>query len=282
MFGRRGGRHGRGGPPRPDMGGRSNESGVDLAYLVDDLELSDEDRAEMDKRLADYEATANDGFRRQYESALHLRREIEKLRAQRARTAGAGDDRPRDRDAMRARWESYRRLQENEGRQASEDRKFMVDLNRGILAALAEALPEPQAEALKEAYNHAAFPTVYDDPQGAGRFLATALKLRDLDEQQRSGIDAIITEYRPAYRRLADQIAEIYAVSDDSTGGFDRERMRTYMERRNRLEVLDFERQELNAKALRQLREVLTDEQEARLRLPSEVARSADEDDRSL
>ena len=49
MFGRGGGRHGRGGMPRPGLGGRSNESGVDLPYLVEKLELGDEDRAETDK-----------------------------------------------------------------------------------------------------------------------------------------------------------------------------------------------------------------------------------------
>ncbi|MHC4217458.1 MAG: hypothetical protein ACYSU7_03290 [Planctomycetota bacterium] len=282
MFGRRGGRHGRGGPPRMDVGGQTNESGVDLARLTDSLELEGKDRAKVDTLLADYEAGANDGFRRQYESALHLRREVEKLRAQRVRPAGDGERRERDREAMRSRWESFRRLQENEGSKADEDRKFMVELNRATLAALTEALPQEPADALQDAYQHAAFPSIYDDPDGAGRFLATALQLRDLDDNQRAGIDAIIGEYHPAYRELAGKIAEIHAASEDTPGGFDRERWRTYQERRNRIEVLNFERDELNAKALRKLREVLTDEQQARLRLPSEVARNADNDGRSL
>jgi hypothetical protein len=275
MFGGRRGRrraHGRGGPWGPDMGGGSYESGVDLSYLVEQLELGDEDRAKTNKLLADYEAQAVDGFRRQYESFLGLRREVEKLRAQQVRPAGDGQRRERDREAMRARWESFRRLQENEGRKASEDRKFMVDLNRATLATLYEALPEEAAGALKEAYQHDAFPAVYDDPDRADRYLATALQLRDLDENQRTRIDAIIDEYRPAYEQVADRIAEIYAAREDGGTGFDRERWRTYREQRNRIEILDFERQELNAKTLRQLREVLTDAQETRLRLPSEGA----------
>jgi Spy/CpxP family protein refolding chaperone len=272
MFGRRGGRHGRGGMPWPGLGGRSNESGVDLPSLAEKLELGDEDRTETDKLLADYEAAANDGFRRQYESALHLRREVERLRAQRDRPAGEGAQRERNREAMRARWESFQRLQENEGRKATGDRKFMVDLNRATLAALTEALPKDAADTLKRAYNHAAFPTVYDDPDRADRHLATSLQLRDLDDNQRSRIDAIIGEYRPAYEEVADRIAALYAAQEDAGTGFDPQRWRADREQRNRLEVLDFERQELNAKALRQLREVLTDEQETRLRLPSEVA----------
>ncbi|MHC4080781.1 MAG: hypothetical protein ACYSU2_05635 [Planctomycetota bacterium] len=279
MFGRRGGRHGRGGPPRPDLGAQSNESGVDLAYLVERLELGAEERTETDKLLADYEANALDGFRRQYESVLQLRHEVERLRAQRAR--GDGDGRDRDREAMRSRWENFRRLQENEGRKATEDRQFMVDLNRATLAVLTEALAEDQAEMLDAAYKHAAFPTIYRDPDGADRYLTTALQLRDLDENQRGRIDAIIGEFRPAYEKVADQIAEIHAAWEDGGADFDRERWRTYQERRNRIEVLEFERQELNAKALRQLREVLTDEQVQRLRLPSEVARNAGDGGRS-
>jgi len=274
MFGRRGGRHGRGGPRGPDMGGQSNESGVDLSYLVEQLDLGAEERTEMDKLLADYEASAVAGFRRQYESVLKLRREVERLRAQRARGDGDGNRRERDREAMQSRWESFRRLQENEGRKATDDRKFMVDLNRATLAVLTEALPEKAAANLDQAYRHSAFPSIYDDPDGADRFLTTALQLRDLGESQRDGIDAIIAEYRPAYEKLADQIAEIHAARADDGNDFDRQRWRTYQEQRNRIEVLDFERQELNAKALRQLREVLTDEQVQRLRLPSEVART--------
>ena len=116
---------------------------------------------------------------------------------------------------------------------------------------------------------------------GADRYLTTAQQLRDLDESQRDRIDAIIAEYRPALEKLADQIAEIHAAWEDAGADVDQERWRTYREQRNRIEVLDFERQELNAKALRQLREVLTDEQEQRLRLPSEVAGNAGEDGRT-
>jgi len=274
MFGGRGGRHGRGGPRGPDLGGQSNESGVDLSYLVEKLDLGADQRTEMDKLLADYEANALDGFRRQYESVLKLRREVERLRAQRAQGDGDGNRRERDREAMQSRWESFRRLQENEGRKATDDRKFMVDLNRATLVVLTEALPEEAAANLDQAYSHAAFPSIYNDPDRADRYLATALQLRDLGESQRDGIDAIIAEYRPAYEKLADQIAEIHAARADDGNDFDRERWRTYQEQRNRIEVLDFERQELNAKALRLLREVLTDEQVQRLRLPSEVART--------
>ena len=45
---------------------------------------------------------------------------------------------------------------------------------------------------------------------------------------------------------------------------------RRWQEQRNELEILTFDRGEVNAKALRRLRRVLTEEQIARIRLPEE------------
>jgi Spy/CpxP family protein refolding chaperone len=277
MFWRRGGRGRRGGPRGAGMEASSNENGVDLARLVEDLKLSADDAAKMNKLLAEYETAAIDGFRRQYESAMHLRKAAEKLRAEQSAARRQGER--RDRQAMRSRWEAYQRLSENEGAQATADRKFMIELNRTSLASLLEALPAAQAEALRTAYKYAAFPTVYDDPHGAGRYLEIALQLRDVGDDQRSRITEIVGAYRAAHDEVGDKIAEIYKVqADPDTARWDRERWTKFMEQRNQLEVLAFERDELNAKALRQLREVLTDEQEARLHLPDEVDPDAEDD----
>ncbi len=52
-------------------------------------------------------------------------------------------------------------------------------------------------------------------------------------------------------------------------------------QRGNRLEVLQFDRQDLDARTLRQLREVLTDDQQTQLRLPEERV-DEEEADRGL
>jgi Spy/CpxP family protein refolding chaperone len=149
----------------------------------------------------------------------------------------------------------------------------MVDLNRATLEALAEALPDDVAVELRDAYGRQAFPGIYDDPRGAGRYLRAALALPELDERQRARLEAIAEEYRPAHREVADQLAQIYADQEDaSAGGFDRSQWRRRGEQRNRIEVLEFDRTEINAKALRQLRETLTERQQMQVRLPAEVA----------
>lgn len=252
---------------------QSQESDVDLVAVVESLDLPDEDRAKADKLLADYETGAVDGFRLQYERIVQLRRRSERLRAQPPSPQGE-----EDRDRRRSRFEGFRRLMEEEGRLASEARKSMIELNRATLQALRAALQGEQAEALVDAYNTAAFPMIFEDPQSAGRYLSAALDLTDLAEGERSKIESIAAEYRPADNAVAMQLVELYAAADDELGtGFDRSRWRAYQERSNRLESLLFDRTEINAKALRQLRGVLTDRQQALIRLPHEVESDEDE-----
>ena len=77
-------------------------------------------------------------------------------------------------------------------------------------------------------------------------------------------------------------MVEVYAASADTIDPADRSTWRRYQEQRNKLEVLEFDRNEMNAKALRQLRETLTEAQRLQIRLPDEIADGGAEDDRSL
>ncbi len=266
----RGGRPGRG----QSNNVRSLEAGVDVGRLVDEMDLSDQQRAETVTLLVEYETAATDGFRRQYESAMRLRRESEKLRARMQRRSGDGEQ---DRGRQRNRWQAYRDLMNGDGRKAGEARQFMVDLNRTALSTIAGALPEDLAETLRDAYNRTAFPGIYDNPRAAGRYLVAALELTDLESRQRAGIESLHAEYAPQQRRIADRMRELYSETSQVTGA-DRQQWRGFQQRRNRLEVLEFDRREINARALRRLRDILTLEQETRLRLPAEATPDADDD----
>jgi hypothetical protein len=104
----------------------------------------------------------------------------------------------------------------------------------------------------------------------AERYLAAALQLPDLQGDQGGRLSTILNEYRPAYEQVCGQIARIHADSTAPPAGFDGEGWRRFAEQRSRLEVLTFDREELNARALRRLRDVLTPQQEARIGLPAE------------
>ena len=273
-----GGRNRRGGPGRGQGNNiRSLEAGVDVGRLVDEMDLTGEQRTETNTLLVEYETAATDGFRRQYESEMRLRRKSEKLRIQMQRSPGDGEQ---ERRRQRNRWQGYRDLMEGDGRTAGEDRRFMVELNRATLSTIADALPEDLAETLRDAYNRSAFPGLYDNPRAAGRYLVAALELTDLESAQRAGIERLHAEYAPEQRRIAERMREFYADSSQVTGA-DRQQWRARRQRRNRLEVLEFDRREVNSRALRRLRDILTDIQEARLRLPAGATPGGD-DDRSF
>ena len=272
-----GGRN-RGGRPGRGQGNtvRSLEAGVDVGRLVDEMDLTGEQRGETNTLLEEYETVATDGFRRQYESEMRLRRKSEKLRVEMQRPSGEG---ARDRGRERNRWQAYRDLMEGDGRTAGVARQFMVDLNRATLSTVAEALPDDLAETLRDTYNRAAFPGLYDNPRAAGRYLEAALELTDLQSQQRAGIEKLHAEYSPEQNRIAERMREFYADTSQVTGA-DRQQWRGRQQRRNTLEVLEFDRREINARAFRRLRDILTEQQEARLRLPAEA--TAGDDDRTF
>ncbi len=251
----------------------SHESDVDVAALLAGVNSEAAARDEVRAVLADYESAAAAGFRRQFDAVAALRQEAEKIAAATpiGDTGQAGDRDGRER--WRARREAYEKLLAQQGAATVEARKAMVDLNRATLEALAAALSPQDAEALREAYNTAAFPEIYVDPKAADRFLAAALELSDLTSEQRNGIDAIRAEYRPASRDVFDRMAEIAATSLDVPGGalFDPRRFGAQQEHRNKLAKLHFERDEVNAKAMRGLRSLLNEQQRARIRLPDET-----------
>jgi hypothetical protein len=268
-----GGRGGGGGGPPWMARTRSREAGVDLAAIIDGFELTDEEREASAKLVAEYDAAALDGFRRLYEAALRMRHEADRLRAERSQAA-PGEDRGR------ARFEGFRQLMENQGREVESARRSMAEMNRASLETLASALPA-HAEALRDEYKRRSFPQVYDDPSGVNRYLTAALELKGVSDEQVSRIKAIASAYAPADRQLADELSKIYAAATDSgtpgPGGDPGQGWRAMAERRNRIEVIEFDRRELNSRTLRQLRDALSEEQQVQLRLPAAPTRP-DED----
>ena len=242
------------------------EASVDIGGLVDEMDLDDQVRAETSRLLVEYETAARDGFRQQYESSMRLSRESLKLRARMRQRSGDG---AQDRERRRNRWQAYSDLMEGDGKKVDQVRRLMVDLNRATLSTLTGTLSADNARSLGDRYNRAAFPDIYDNPRAAGRYLVGALGLRDLDDQQRVRVESIYAGYEPEFRAVADRMRDVYAEPAEVSGE-GRQRWRGYQERRNKLEVLEFDRRDVNDRAFRQLRDVLTDKQETRLRMPAE------------
>ncbi len=261
-----------GGPGFRGPGGESREWSVDVATIVDELDLAPGARGSAEKALAAYEAGVVDAFRTQYETALRLRKEADLRRVQwRTEEQAQGGDG----EQQRARWEGFRESMEAQRRALREANDPVVNLNREALAAVTEALPEDSAATVRRTYSRKAWPGVYNVERAAERYLGAALALPDLDEERRQAVTTILDEYAPAYEAVCARMIDAYGGSGEMPGGPDPAAWQRFGEQRRRIEMLAFDRDELNARAIRQLRGVLDDLQEARIGLPTEQARAA-------
>jgi hypothetical protein len=248
-------------------GDRSLEYTVDLAELVEALDLVASERDRVDRALAVYEAKAAEGFRLQRERVVEACLAAETLRARLA--AVPPDD---ESGGLRARLQASAELRRNHAEPVRDARKLTVTLNRETLETVAQALREPAIEALRESYRRAAYPHLFDEPRLAERYLAAALDLPDLDVEQRRQIERIQGQYLPRERELVRDLAIVLAARADDEGGLGGGRWKRVLQYSERIEVLEAERLEVNEAALRQLREVLRSVQALRLRLPPAVA----------
>lgn len=271
-------------------GGASQESSIDLAVMVDRLELTGDDRDKTDVVVVEYERTVAAAFRKHYEASMKRQQATDKLTAAMSQNQGGGDGQRRgsgapgggggDRGGDRgpgAAGSAFRDLMDTQGRVSRETAGEIVTLNKTTLAQLIEALPPASADGLKLAYNKKAYPNVYQDSRSAGSHLTEALALDDLSPQQRSLIDNIALEFRASYEQMCDQLVKLSAAAPDFTGGGgggtggQQRDWQAIADQQRAAEKLTFDRDELSDKTLAKLRAVLNDEQSRRLGITREA-----------
>ncbi|MFO0873838.1 MAG: hypothetical protein U0575_07685 [Phycisphaerales bacterium] len=138
------------------------------------------------------------------------------------------------------------------------------DVVRKLMDELKQKLPEAQAVAIARGYNRAAFPTVYGDKRSAGTLIERARNLGDLGEQQTKDLAALDDEFMPAYEAIADKMVEIQREGANPIGGETAD-WQAWQERQNKIARLRFERDEVSMKAVRKLKQILTEEQIKRI-----------------
>ena len=250
----------------------SNESSVDLSALVDDSEIDAVKTDDIDALLQEYEKTITRAFRTRYESSLAAqRRQIEGM-AEMMRRQREGDT-----DGAIALSMEYQQMMQDVRKPVEEANKAITQLNRDTLQQITAALDDRSARKFRAAYRRKAFPKVYNEPNSGEKYLEAAMKLRKLSDDQRLAIELHRVEYQPVYENLCNQMVEIQSQSSIGGGFSDPGYMQEYMQRQQKLEVIKFDRSELNAKARRRLRQILTPEQLARIGLPPEELPSPNE-----
>ena len=253
-------------------GTESNETSVDLSALVDDSELDAVKTDDIDALLRAYEKTITGAFRNRYEAGLVAQRRRTEAMAEMMRRQQEGDME----DAMAFGME-YQQMMQDIGKTVQESEEEITQLNRDTLQEITAALDERSARKFRAAYRRKAFPNIYNESNSGERHLEAASKLGKLTDDQRLAIELHRVEYQPVYEDLCNQMVEILSQSTGRPNFTDPGQIKDYMQQQQKLEVIKFDRSELNAKARRRLRQILTPEQLMRIGLPPEESESPNE-----
>lgn len=129
---------------------------------------------------------------------------------------------------------------------------------RSVEAVLSE---EGKAR-FRSAWLRAAAPKVYADSRDAMTSLDAAFAMPGLSDTQRAQVNALRGEHAALHRDVCDRLAELSIAATPATPRAVRPDGAATLEERNRA-IADgrFERTELNARSLRRLRSILTDDQ---------------------
>jgi len=139
---------------------------------------------------------------------------------------------------------------------------------RQVLDALPALLKEPQRPGFLRAADVVRYPETFKDPTDMEPIFAKALALEGLDTAASSAITTQRAEYRVAYAKLRDQLAEVLpkttmpdfsAVDVDGIQDF-HARMNASQAAQRQLKQLKTDRDELNRRTMRQLQSALGEE----------------------
>ena len=270
LFGQQPNRYAFGFPGLP--GTESNESSVDLSALVDDSEIDAVKTDNIDALLKEYEKTITDAFRNRYEFGLVAQRQQTEGMAEMMRRQREGDT-----EGVIAFGMEYQQMLQDVRKPVEDANKKITQLNRDTLQQITAALDDRSARKFRAAYRRKAFPGVYNEPNSGEKYIEAAMKLPKLSDDQRLAIELHRVEYQPVYENLCNQMVEIHSQSSGGGSFTDPGYVQEYMQRQQKLEVIKFDRSELNATARRRLRQILTPEQLARIGLAPEELPSPNE-----
>ncbi len=239
--------------------GQSKAATIDLAEIVRDAKLAEATLTTIRERLDAWDRAATDAFRQRFNervSAQEGHEELERQLSEQSRAEGrpgevrieSGNETFEKMEALRKRGDAADRLTRSLNEGARDD----------LAALIADA---EERRRLIDAWNRKVWPGVARDRRNIDSKIELALGLEGLTADQRTRLDAIAGEHRLEYRRIIDEMVRTHEESEPKPGedamqGIDIGAMRKRQETMNRL---TFERDELNEKTFRRLREALVE-----------------------
>jgi hypothetical protein len=258
--------------------GSSKAPTIDLAEVVRESKLEQSSLDTIRPRLDAWDSAATEAFRQRFSERMAVQEAQEDLERKLSEQATAdgrpGEIRVTTEDDTGAKFDALAKRS-----RAADD--LTRSLNEGARDDMVAMIPaDEHKRLLKDAWNRKAWPQVFRDRRSVQPKIDMALAFEDLSAEQRSKLQAIVAEHLAEYRRIGDEMIDANEqsapkkeVADTNGGGFDINLLRKRQETMNRL---NFERDELNEKTFRRIRESLNEEQAKKLgEMPERKKRNA-------
>jgi hypothetical protein len=238
---------------------RSSEAGIDVAAVAASRDLSVEEMKRIEKILDAYRDNTIPAFRQRLEAQLNMQQVSDGWAAD-VQAAVAEDV-----AAVVALQQRYQTIMEEPTTALEKAEAAIIALNRRTLDEVLAALPREASRAVSQAYDRAAFPTIFEDPAAVDRHLTAAMELDDLSLDQRGQLEELAASYRPEYERLSRAMCEQVGPSSANVVGFDAEDFRKWQAQQQKMARLRYDRSELNARAISRLKAILREDQIQRI-----------------
>jgi Spy/CpxP family protein refolding chaperone len=236
---------------------RSREAEVDLSTIV--IDEAPATGSEVRAVLDDYETQVVVACRARLEAQLDLQQIVDGWRVD-IGAAAQGDIRK-----LLELQNRYRKAMRPLNARVAETNGAIIDLNRATLERLETVLDRDTAWSIRDRYDRESFPTVFEDAAAIEGHLARALTLPDLSSAQMDELSDLAVSYRPRYEELSRAMIEVMGPGAMPVVGIDTDAFREWQGHQQKVAKLRFDRNELNASAIAQLREILSPEQIERL-----------------
>ena len=241
---------------------------AELSELVGSMDFSTVAMQSISPTLAEYEKELLPILKKQKKA--YDKNELVQSRAQRLQSDfyEKWGDEP-DPVAQQEMWEEYSKIYQDgnsEANELNEDRRALED---EWLPELTAALPGNEARMLQKAYNEKRYPTVYPDRDNADKVFDRVVVIRDLTDEQRNKLDAIMMQHNQQHDALSQELIDIERANQGpqpwESDMPDEDQMAEWQRQQMRAAVVRYDRTEMNESTRRAIRAVLTQDQAARV-----------------
>lgn len=237
--------------------GGPQEQPVNIARLIETTELPQAQRALAVTACVAHADDLAKKYRETYVEAAAVEHQLQELNGKWRELFAEGGD--VDTTAQMNFSRDMMALQQKLRDAAERRSKFVEECFRAVL----ESVDEEHRPALKLQFEMLAYPSVFADPLSAMPFMEKASAMNDLTADQKSQLAALHAAYGEEYRAACSKMVPKRAATAADAKPEDRFRDEM-MESGSRAKI-QFERDERSARAVSQLKRILTEEQTQRI-----------------